>query len=169
MVATSQGKDPTLTGRTELWADILDIDKRPLFGPGFMSFWTPGVKAYIKSIPRECWGPVHADCGYVETYIQMGWAGLLLLSLLIIHGYIGSTKALITDFDWGRFRLVLLLTTLLQNVTESGFPRPTQILWFTFLLVALNSARSRLPQTRKLAEWERGIKPPVRRQLVAPY
>ncbi|MBV9878306.1 MAG: O-antigen ligase family protein [Verrucomicrobia bacterium] len=169
IVASSQGKDPTLTGRTELWADILDIDKRPWFGPGFMGFWSPEVKAHVKKIPRESWGPEHADCGYVETYIQMGWVGVLLLGLLIIHGYIGANKALKTDFDWGRFRLVLLLTTLLQNVTESGFPRPMQILWFTFLLVALDHARSRLPQTRKLAEWERGIKPPVRRSLMAPY
>jgi O-antigen ligase len=174
MVAQSQGKDPTLTGRTELWADILALDKRPMLGPGFMSFWTPGVRAYLKSIPRESWGPAHADSGYVEIYIQLGWVGVLLLGLVIIHGYVSSQKALIYDFDLGRFRLVLLVTGLLQNLTESGFPRPTQIIWFSLLLVVLDLGAPRLSQARKVVERERdptaadrGIEPAVRRQLVA--
>jgi exopolysaccharide production protein ExoQ len=157
-VAESQGKDPTLTGRTELWADILDVAKqRPILGAGFMSFWTPEVKAHLKSIPRESWGPMHADCGYVETYIQLGWVGILLLGLLIIHGYVGSNKAMAYDFDYGRFRLVLLVTALLQNLTESGFPRPTQIVMFTFLLVAIDVRAPRPPRSAKTVGKQAGL------------
>jgi exopolysaccharide production protein ExoQ len=153
IVAQSQGKDPTLTGRTELWADIIDVAKeRPIFGAGFMSFWTPEVKAHIKSIPRESWGPEHADNGYVETYAQLGWLGLLLIGLLVIHGYVRSNRALVYDFDYACFRLVLLVTALLQNLTESGFPRPTQIVWFTFLLVVLDPRAPRPPRSTSTAE-----------------
>jgi exopolysaccharide production protein ExoQ len=152
IVAQSQGKDPTLTGRTDLWTDITDYAKRPIFGAGFMSFWTPEVKAYFKSIPRESWGPQQAHNGYLETYIQLGWVGVLLLALLIIHGYVRSTRAFVYDFDFARFRLVLLLTALLQNYTESGFPRPTQIVWFTFLLVVLDPPVPRSPRSTSPAE-----------------
>jgi exopolysaccharide production protein ExoQ len=35
------GKDPTLTGRTELWSYVLvAIEKRPLLGWGYLSFWS---------------------------------------------------------------------------------------------------------------------------------
>lgn len=138
IVAQSQGKDPTLTGRTELWADIMEIATHPVLGAGYMSFWTPAVKAHFKSIPRDSWGPQQAHNGYLETYIQLGGVGVLLLGLLILHGYMGSTRAFSYDFDYACFRLVLFLTALLQNLTEAGFPRPTQIVWFTFLLVVLD-------------------------------
>ena len=36
------GKDPTLTGRTEIWPYVIDnIYQRPLFGWGYFGFWTP--------------------------------------------------------------------------------------------------------------------------------
>ena len=123
IVAQSQGKDPTLTGRTDLWTDIMDYAKHPILGAGFMSFWTPAVKAYFKSIPRESWGPQQAHNGYLETYVQLGWVGVLLLALLIIHGYVRSNRAFVYDFDFARFRLVLLLTALLQNHYRSGLSR----------------------------------------------
>lgn len=152
VVAQSQGKDPTLTGRTDLWADIMDVAKRPIFGAGFMSFWTPAVVAYFRTIPRESWGPQQAHNGYLETYIQLGWVGVLLLALLVIHGYVRSTRALGYDFDFARFRLILLLTALLQNLTESGFPRPTQIVWFTFLLVVIDPPLPRPSRSTSPAE-----------------
>ena len=35
------GKDPTLTGRSELWAYVWkDIDLRPLLGWGYAAFWS---------------------------------------------------------------------------------------------------------------------------------
>jgi exopolysaccharide production protein ExoQ len=142
IVAESQGKDGTLTGRTDLWTDILAVANRPIFGAGYMSFWTPSMMAYFKSIRRESWGPQQAHNGYLETYIQLGWVGVILLVLLIVHGLSRSSRSLFQDFDYGRFRLILLLVTLLQNYTEAGFPRPTNLLWFTFLLVTLDPYRS---------------------------
>ena len=50
------------------------------------------------------------------------------------------------------FRLVLLLGALLQNFTEAGFPRPTQLVWFTFLLVVLDPLAPRPRRSTSPAE-----------------
>lgn len=33
------GRNPTLTDRTIVWADVLAMQHRPIFGYGFESFW----------------------------------------------------------------------------------------------------------------------------------
>jgi exopolysaccharide production protein ExoQ len=138
LVVESQGRNSTLTGRTDLWADILAVANHPILGSGYMAFWTPDMMAYFMALPKESWGPEQAHNGYLETYIQLGWIGVILLVVLIVHALRRSSRMLLHDFDYGRFRLILLLTALLQNYTESGFPRATNIVWITFLVVALD-------------------------------
>ena len=42
------GKDPTLTGRTDFWPDVIaNIYQRPLFGWGYFGFWTPANSAAL--------------------------------------------------------------------------------------------------------------------------
>lgn len=38
-VLDMMGKNPTLTGRTDIWAVVLHLTVNPLFGAGFESFW----------------------------------------------------------------------------------------------------------------------------------
>jgi exopolysaccharide production protein ExoQ len=155
LVVESQGRDSTLTGRTALWADILSVANHPIVGSGYMAFWTPSMMAYIKSFPGQSWGPGQAHNGYLETYIQLGWIGIILLILLIVHAWRGSSRMLLHDFDYGRFRLILLLTVLLQNYTEAGFPRATNIVWVSFLLVAVDPYISRPRIARKAPSTKR--------------
>ena len=76
------GRNMTLTGRTDLWKEILAQPINPLLGSGFQSFWqTPeaarlGEKYYF--IPNQ------AHNGYLEVYIQTGLIGLFLLLVTII-------------------------------------------------------------------------------------
>ena len=38
-MVSALGKDPTLTGRTEIWGFVLGLHTNPLVGTGFESFW----------------------------------------------------------------------------------------------------------------------------------
>jgi O-antigen ligase len=137
VVAESQGKDPTLTGRTELWEDLLIMGQRhPLFGTGYGGFWTHENCAELKQ--RHFWGPHQAHNGYIEIWLQLGPVGLLLFALVVGQALRGLAPLFRQDFELGRFRLVVLLITLLHNYSEAGFPRPTHLVWFVFLLVVIN-------------------------------
>jgi O-antigen ligase len=136
-IAESQGKDATLTGRTELWEDLLIMGQRhPLLGAGYGGFWTRTNGAELKQ--RHFWGPHQAHNGYIEIWLQLGLVGLLLFALVIGHALYGVAPFFRKDFEHGRFRLILLLITLLHNYSEAGFPRPTHLVWFVFLLVVIN-------------------------------
>src|SRR5271157_1267169 len=39
LVVELMGRDPTFTGRTEIWHQLLGIVRNPVFGTGFQSFW----------------------------------------------------------------------------------------------------------------------------------
>lgn len=95
-VLEGSGKDPTLTGRTELWATGLSfIAERPLQGLGYRSFWVSGFAP-----AEELWAmflvPSGAGFNFHNTYIsnavEIGLIGLLL-QIMIIYGGAGMMAA----------------------------------------------------------------------------
>ena len=91
-VLEGSGKDPTLTGRTELWATGLSfIAERPLQGLGYRSFWVTGFAP-----AEELWAMFLVPSGsgfnfhntYISNAVEIGLIGLLL-QIFIIYGGAG--------------------------------------------------------------------------------
>lgn len=137
LIPSLLGKDPTLTGRTDLWRDLIDIGLlNPLLGSGFGDFWTPSMIAKLKAL--HSWGPGQAHNGYIETFLNMGFAGLALLFLTIYCAIRGALVQCHNNYEYGLIRLIIIFVILLHNYTESSFSRPVHLMWFTFLLFAVN-------------------------------
>jgi exopolysaccharide production protein ExoQ len=134
-------RDPTLTGRTELWKTLLRHQGNPIIGTGFDSFWMGDRLLAIKE--GYWWQPNEAHNGYLETYLNLGLLGVFLLAGLIIAAFWKSRLEFLRNFEFGRFRLALLAAIVLYNWTESGFRRQHP-LWFAFYIVALDHPRSKL-------------------------
>ena len=135
------GKDPTLTGRTKLWKELLQFDINPLFGTGFESFWTGDRLATLWA--AHWWMPTQAHNGYLETYLNLGLVGLFILIAVIVATYRKSRLEFLNNFEWGRFRLSLLAAILLYNWTEAAF-KLLNGLWFIFYIIALECPKGRL-------------------------
>lgn len=136
LVAEVYGKDATLSDRTFLWADVIRIGmESPFLGSGYGAFWVPSL--YEKLSPLVDNGPMEAHNGYLETYAQLGLVGVSLLVLLIIQAIRSSYNLILTDFEYGRLRLILLFTVLVMNYSEATFPRGTHLWWFGFLIVVM--------------------------------
>jgi O-antigen ligase len=135
------GKDPTLTGRTELWKELLQFDINPLFGTGFESFWTGERMQTLAA--AHWWKPNQAHNGYLETYLNLGLVGLFILIGVIVTTYRKIRLEFLTNFEWGRFRLSLLAAILLYNWTEAAF-KLLNGLWFIFYIIALQCPKGRL-------------------------
>lgn len=145
------GKEPTLTGRTDLWRDLIALGmQRPIFGAGYGGFWTPSVNQYVGE--AHPWDPGQAHNGYIEIFLHLGVVGLVLFGFAVVSALKGAFRQCRLDFEYGKSRLILLAPALIHNYSESGFIRPTHLIWFTFLLVAVNiwhSSSSRLNTPRK--------------------
>jgi exopolysaccharide production protein ExoQ len=135
------GKDPTLTGRTELWKELVQFDINPLFGTGFESFWTGERLQTLWA--AHWWKPNQAHNGYLETYLNLGLVGLFILIGVIVTTYRKIRLEFLNNFEWGRFRLSLLAAILLYNWTEAAF-KLLNGLWFIFYIIALKCPKGRL-------------------------
>jgi exopolysaccharide production protein ExoQ len=136
LVAASVGKDSTLTGREWLWQDVIRLGMtHPIGGHGYGAFW--GDWVYSQLSPEVDYGPEQSHNGYLETFADLGLGGVLLLLLASLSALRNALAICRKDFEYGRFRFVLLATILVVNYTEATFPRGTHLLWFTFLVAAL--------------------------------
>ena len=70
------GKDPTLTGRTDIWGYvILDIYQRPLLGWGYQAFWSPDNPAASEISDTLHWWVPQAHSGILEILLSVGFIG----------------------------------------------------------------------------------------------
>ena len=151
--ALSRGSD--LSGRTLLWARLLSGDTNPIFGTGFESFWLGERPRHLLEglfyyIPNE------AHNGYLEIYLTLGLIGLFILIALFIATFWKIRRQLFRNFEWGRYRLGLLLAIVLYNWTEAGFKTIAPIS-FVFYMIAIDYPRGYLTTARPsvaVASWE---------------
>ncbi|MGH9345341.1 MAG: hypothetical protein ACRD19_16465, partial [Terriglobia bacterium] len=130
------GRAPTLSGRTEIWADVLSIPVNRLVGAGYETFW---LGPRLQEVWALCGEDINeAHDGYTEMLLNLGWIGVGLLGVLIVTGYRNATAALRSDPDIGGLMLAYLLAALIVGFTEAAF-RMMYITWI-FLLLAIMAA-----------------------------
>lgn len=139
------GRDPTLTDRTAVWADALQLQQRPWFGYGFENFWLGDRLAAMWQ--KWWWRPNQAHSGYIETYLNLGYVGLGLLMLVMLSTFRRITQQFQTDFDFARLRMAFLFAIALFNYTEATF-KGVHILWTVFFVIAMEAPR-RAPEVQR--------------------
>jgi O-antigen ligase len=78
------GKDPTLTGRTTLWAFVFDlIGQRPILGWGYRSMWDPSDPMSVRIDQAVGYIVPHSHNAFLEIALQLGWVGVTLMVLMI--------------------------------------------------------------------------------------
>lgn len=148
------GRDPTLTDRTEVWGDALELVSNPVLGAGFESFWLGD--RLDKLWEKWWWRPNQAHNGYIEVYLNLGLVGLFLLVGLIVSTFHKIKAELMRDLDMGRLRLAFLFVILAYNYTEATF-KGVHLVWLVFHLIAIDyrtfHARLVEPILAKENEW----------------
>jgi exopolysaccharide production protein ExoQ len=144
-VLESIGRDATLTGRTEIWAAVLELARNPIGGAGFQSFWLgPRLVAMWTKFPVFL--PNQAHNGYIEIYLNLGWIGLLLFGGVLISFYrlmhekldraMSASPIDANELIIARFAVGYLVAYVLYNVTEAIF-QPLHFLFIVFLMLGI--------------------------------
>ena len=132
------GRDPTLTGRTDIWQLVLAEKTDPLLGTGFYSFWLgPRTERFWAMYAFRI---NQAHNGYLETYLNGGIIGVALLVIMLLAAGRAIQKYLVKDPEWGGMRFVFWLMVLIHNWTEASFTR-LNILWLVLLVVMMEYSR----------------------------
>lgn len=113
VIAEALGRDATLTGRTELWAESLTlIAERPLGGWGMRGAFAPGSPIFDNII----WdGAPYAHNHWLDTTLDLGFVGITLYTLVLIPTLLRA-----------------LAYTNQQKTLESAFP----LIFLVFLHIA---------------------------------
>lgn len=128
------GRDPSLTGRSDIWEAVLGEHTNPLIGVGFYSFWMGDRVERLSASYHYALNEAHN--GYLEVYLNGGLIGLALLGLLLWSAVARSLSRL-TRVDEGgieTLRLAFLVTAIVYGLTEAIFSR-LDLIWFGLLLV----------------------------------
>lgn len=145
------GRDPTLTGRTEIWAVLFrSIAKRPLLGYGFYAFWLGLAGESANEIINANWVFGYAHNGALEVVLQLGLIGLLLFLAMFSCAVADAWTCWRRDRSPGvEWMISLLALTVFYNISEETIVWPNDILTILLLCACagLSLAASRVSLT----------------------
>jgi exopolysaccharide production protein ExoQ len=136
------GKDSTLTGRTYLWQQGMETAaENPILGIGYQGFWVQGfAKAeslwdYFGIAGRSGF---HFHNTYIETMVETGIVGTVLLVLTLLTIIIGHLRRLLMIARTPESLMFLGLTCLLlvRSFVEIDILNPYQVGSFLFYFAA---------------------------------
>ena len=161
-VLEALGKDPSLTGRTDIWDSLMRrVEERPWTGYGYNAFW--GRESVPAAFVREetGWRVPSAHNGWIDLLVQLGWPGAIGVGVLM------AGTALITVFRLGAaggregyWSLAYLGAFFVLSLSESVLLSRANLPWALFLAILARAvspeprpARVALAPHRRGASW----------------
>ncbi len=137
MLIRAMGRNPTLTGRTDIWRLVLEQQTDPVIGYGFYTFWDSDKgRAVMNSFMRIN----EAHNGYLEMYVDGGLIGDTLLIFLLLAAGRRAINRLFESAPLGKIGIVFCPLAIIYNWSETSFFR-LDPLWFTLLLATIECRR----------------------------
>jgi O-antigen ligase len=124
-------KSDILTGRLGIWEGVIHLaQQRPLFGWGWVSYWTPWVEPFKSFLSRGGVQVMHAHNAWLDVWLQLGVLGLIVFGSLVlvtvIRAWIMAVTPVIVSrespgsWTWLSMLPLLLMTAeLVQSLAES--------------------------------------------------
>jgi O-antigen ligase len=139
------GKDPSLTGRTEIWGAVLHrVELHPWLGYGFGAVWADpwGPAWFIRHEVK--WQAPTAHNGWLDVLLQLGIVGLALAALYFILTAAAASTRLFKARE-GLWAIPFVAIFALLSVSESTLLQYNGLPWLLYTVVSA-----------KLFEW-RGL------------
>jgi exopolysaccharide production protein ExoQ len=145
------GKNPTLTGRTDLWPYVInDIYSRPMLGWGYSAFWSPGNPAAQEISNKMGYFVPEAHNGLLEMLLEVGIVGTSAFVVLVIRNVTLAFRSMYTDVSNIAISLLLcsmgiLLVGVSEEVLVDPFQASVSIFFITGLLCERTVRAKRYP------------------------
>jgi O-antigen ligase len=150
----SMGKDPTLSGRTDIWGAVIDkIWERPWLGYGYNAFWENGGVGQKAVFDVIFLNISQAHNGYLNLGAELGLLGLLFFVLSLLTAYIRAIK-------WVRlgrtseelWPIIYISFMILYNQSESTNIDIHSLFWILYVTITLSMKRVELLEHSDFSE-----------------
>jgi exopolysaccharide production protein ExoQ len=138
------GKDPTLTGRTELWEYVIGfISERPVLGWGLTAFWSTANPLSIEVSEALGWTVPEAHNGLLEMLLEVGVVGTGFFLFLWARTLVLALRCAGTgEKQTGVSALLCLCGIILVGVTEQVLVDPGQVSVIIFFVTGFICERA---------------------------
>jgi O-antigen ligase len=136
------GRDPTFTGRTDLWALVVSaISRHPILGYGYGAFWS-GMKPEVLNIYiASRWLPMGAHNGFLELCLAFGSVGLPLFLYFILRSFRIAKDYIRANESWlSIWPMTYLLMFVFHNLFESHLLETRSLEYLLFVTVTTSLA-----------------------------
>lgn len=151
-VLISLGKDPSLTGRTEVWDKVqYAINETPMLGYGYGAFWNrwEGVYGTLWS-RRDQFQPGSAHNTFLDVWVNVGILGPVLYLLSMGHALLLALKKLLRTHNGEGLWPVMYLTYLSILGLSEDFVLINGLYWTLYLVVVFSLAGVTRPRVRSV-------------------
>jgi O-antigen ligase len=149
IIAGILGKDPTLTGRTDIWKQVWKaIQTNPIHGFGYGGMWT------IRSAPTQpIWRALgfqaaHGHDGFLDVALQLGVIGFVLLMTFFGTTIVRALQGRVRGNRIDLWVCIVLITLLASSIGES--PPLLGIGWLVAVMLATTMAQRPEPVLGRL-------------------
>jgi O-antigen ligase len=145
-ITETLGRDATLTGRTQLWADVWhSITQKPILGYGWSAFWAGGENGPSRAVlEHNTWNPPDAHNALLEYMLALGFIGAALFLVVVLRGLPRAVRHVRrVPGTAGIWPLTFLTLVTLLSITEKGVAN-RDINWVLFVVAVTLVGRDRV-------------------------
>lgn len=138
VVLEALGRDPTLTGRTDIWAALgAAIEARPWTGYGYGAFWEVDDGPVFWVRQATVWPVPTAHNAWLDTALALGLPGMVLAMLVVLRGLLQAVLRLFAGVE-AYWALPFIVSWLGVSLSESNLLVQNGVIW---LLLATTLAK----------------------------
>lgn len=128
------GKDPTLTGRTDIWLLLgRAIELKYWFGYGYGTFWLDPLGPSYETRTVLQWDVPTAHNGWLDSWLSGGVVIIALFSTLLFMTALKSLARIKTGGVETYWVILSLFFFVLFSLSESSILQQNDISWFLFV------------------------------------
>ncbi len=147
------GKDATLTGRVDLWQQVLKlVDEKPVLGWGYRAMWQPDDPSTEVVDETAGFAVPSAHNAFLEIALGLGWTGALVIVIMIslaIRRGIQCCAKVSGLLGW--FSLMFFMGTVVAGITTETLGQNQTIEWLVFNALLFSCGASDQRVERKTA------------------